>query len=291
MTGAERVRYLANLLHAVEGRAARGAAAPLLRRIAEEIGAGAEELAAAEAVAGAPGDTPAYPARYSDRVRNVEDLLLVAMLDERFSPGERKVILEAQRAVGIDPAAWSRIAAECRARMAEYADRSEFAACARRRRDAAHPDRYCHGAGTASLNVFGCLELKMEWSGFAVWLGYGSFEPDGTFVFDKARIGAEIDARAGRLSACPHFDAALARAAVEALPERVKPGADPGWEYRRSFVARPGCHTYRESVTLGSFREERELYADGVKPVGEAAAGTILAAARAAAGRPPLPPV
>lgn len=297
MTPAERVDHLAHLLRTLEGAAPAGRVAQVIGTVAREIGAtGAERARAAEIAAGAA--PPAYPARHSDRVRVVEDMLLVALADGTLSPTERKGIIAAQHAVGIDPAAWSRILDESRARLvalaaapapagvASAAAPAPVRECSALRAGAPCGDSYCHFGRVATANVFGCGELGLEWSGLAGWFAFGAFDERGAFRFDRARILAELARREEAASACPHYDPALARAAVAALPEAVKPGETDGWEYRRTFVARPGVFEHTETVKIGSIEEERRLFADGIAPVSLAPAQAVVDAARDAVGRP-----
>lgn len=363
MNPAERVGYLANLLRTLEGRKAEGRAARVVEGIAREIGATAQEREAAAREAEAPDRAPVYPARYSDRVRNLEDMLLLAMADEKLSVAERNFILEAQRAVGVEPAAWSKVSAECRERLrafgaaagdagervelefpaqaaqtlpaalarrggpgarpdtvrialsrgevadllpelaevsgvagatvvegearAPFAARFAFLPCALARRCARSADSYCHYGRSASPNVFGCGELGMEWSGLAGWFACGDFTPEGEFRFDRARLAADLAARGARVALCPFFDPELSRAALSLLPGTVTPDGTSGFEYRRTFIARPGTHARTERVKVGSIEEERTFHADGIAPVSLEPARKIVDAARAALGRPP----
>jgi hypothetical protein len=118
MSDAEILQYLANILLIVgaddkvvrpEGRAMEG--------VLREVGAGVRDLdQAAEFIH--QGNRRVTPTgRLSDKVRNLEDMVLVALSDGELPDSEKKLILEFVQAIGLGKAHLTQIVAEARKRL------------------------------------------------------------------------------------------------------------------------------------------------------------------------------
>ncbi len=67
------------------------------------------------------------------------------------------------------------------------------------------------------------------------WLGFGRLEPDGAWVFDKARIAELVRERLyTSFHLCPAFDEEFLNHLLEVFPERVDPVADDRWRHVRN---------------------------------------------------------
>ena len=118
MTREERIIYLGNVVH-VAG--ADGEVSPregeAIERVREDLGAPADDLAEAlQSVA--RGDHGIAPVgRFSDRVRNLEDMVFVAVCDGRFSGAEKPEVVSFAKEVGVSQAQVNRILKEAKDRL------------------------------------------------------------------------------------------------------------------------------------------------------------------------------
>lgn len=128
----ERVSYLGNVAQVAgedgeiseeEGRA--------IERVRKEIGASREELAEALRDVG-QGEHETVPVgRFSDRVRNLEDLVLVSLCDGLFSGTEKPEVLSFARQVGVSQVQLNEILAEARKRLQPGTVGASCPACGR----------------------------------------------------------------------------------------------------------------------------------------------------------------
>jgi len=102
MTEQEQIQYLANLcyLARADGDVDR-IEEKLLDEMARGIGAGYFEVRKAMDLSAQEGFTITIPERWSDRVRTIEDMLLLAYMDKRLHHLEKELILDYANKVGI----------------------------------------------------------------------------------------------------------------------------------------------------------------------------------------------
>jgi len=112
------VSYLCNVarvagadgeISAEEGRA--------IERVREEIGASREDLAEALRAVGQGAREAVLVDRFSERIRNLEDMVLVSVCDGRFSGSEKPEILSFAKQVGVSQAQLNEILEEARKRL------------------------------------------------------------------------------------------------------------------------------------------------------------------------------
>jgi uncharacterized tellurite resistance protein B-like protein len=118
MNSSELVQYLANVLSIAR---ADGTLSPTedaaLSSIAAEIGAKKKDCRDAERVAAQPDFESRPLGRYSDRVRNIEDMLFVALADGGLSGAEQARILAFAKQIGISQEQIDKIVAEADRRV------------------------------------------------------------------------------------------------------------------------------------------------------------------------------
>lgn len=117
----ETVDYLANIYAVV---ATDGAVDRLEERvfeeIAREIGSGYFERKQALEKAGKGGLPARLALRWSDQIRNLEDMLLVAYCDGSLDPSEKKVIVEYANFLAITQPQLATIREEAKRRFAKF---------------------------------------------------------------------------------------------------------------------------------------------------------------------------
>jgi uncharacterized tellurite resistance protein B-like protein len=94
MTQNEQIQYLANIYYLA--RADKDFEVEedyMLQEIAKDIGAGYLETRKALDLSMVDGFKIKFPARLSERIRNLEDMLLVAYYDKKLHEMEKKIIL------------------------------------------------------------------------------------------------------------------------------------------------------------------------------------------------------
>jgi len=96
-------RYLANLycVAASDGKSER-AETTAIERIGREVRAGYFELKQAEELARTDGLQIDVAARWSDRIRNLEDMFFLAYGNSVLDPGEKSIIVDYANSLGID---------------------------------------------------------------------------------------------------------------------------------------------------------------------------------------------
>jgi uncharacterized tellurite resistance protein B-like protein len=122
MTKEERITYLGNVVH-VAG--ADGEVSPLegeaIEQVREELGASADDLAEALRAVAAGAHDVMPVGRFSDRVRNLEDMIFVAVCDGRFSGEEKPEVVSFAKEVGVSQTQLNGILKEARERMSPAA--------------------------------------------------------------------------------------------------------------------------------------------------------------------------
>ena len=118
----EQVQYLANVYHVAraDGRV-EVIEDQLTEKIARGIGAGYLETRNALDLSFEKGFEPIPPARLSDRIRCLEDMLAVARCDRELTVEEKSPIIAFARAIGVTQAQLQTIQAETRARSEQSA--------------------------------------------------------------------------------------------------------------------------------------------------------------------------
>ncbi len=121
MTKEEKIQYLANLYYLIkiDGKV-EDVEDRFLTKAAGEIGAGPYYITHAKNMALEKGFSIQYPKRYSDRIKNVEDMLLLAYSDKRLHKLEKKIIQEYIKEVSISKDQLKVIQKEAKERWREY---------------------------------------------------------------------------------------------------------------------------------------------------------------------------
>jgi uncharacterized tellurite resistance protein B-like protein len=121
MNKQDQVRYLANIYHLL---IADGEADPVEEKafdqISRDIGAGYFQKKDAEELARGEGYEVQFVGRWSDRIRNLEDMILAAYCNGVLERTERKLITQYAVQVGINQAQFDVIKQETRKRYAEF---------------------------------------------------------------------------------------------------------------------------------------------------------------------------
>jgi uncharacterized tellurite resistance protein B-like protein len=124
MTQEEQIQYLANIyyLARADGRF-EVEEDYLLQEIAKGIGAGYLETRKALDMSMADGFEVKFPERFSDRMRNLEDMLMVAYYDNKIQEMEKKIIVSYSKHLGIDKQQFDIIKSEIKQRLADFKKR------------------------------------------------------------------------------------------------------------------------------------------------------------------------
>ena len=120
MNKQDQVSYLANIYRVVlaDGEVGR-AEEKVFEGIARDIGAGYFERKQAKELAGQDEYELRQVSRWSDRIRNIEDMLFAASTNNAVDPGEKKLILDAAGSVGINKQQFEVIKSEAKERLRE----------------------------------------------------------------------------------------------------------------------------------------------------------------------------
>ncbi|HUT91221.1 MAG TPA: zinc ribbon domain-containing protein [Thermoguttaceae bacterium] len=151
-----------------------------------------------------------------------------------------------------------------------------FVPCLKQRQSAFKPVEFCFGVDEQRINLWGCKQARMDWTEWAEWFSYGHFRKRDVFLFDKARIGHELETNLHGCRLCPFVRPRLVARVLALLPDEVRVSERTGWKHKESYHQTPNSiHVVLQERQDGvTFR--REFYADGVAPVGFAVAGRIL---------------
>ena len=120
MTEEERVGYLANIFYMVrvDGDVKR-VEEKVFEKIGKDIGAGYYEMSKAEEQSKAEGFKIKIPVRLSDRIRMIEDMLVIAYSDEQLHGLERKLLSGYARELSLPREQLDRITKESKSRLKE----------------------------------------------------------------------------------------------------------------------------------------------------------------------------
>ena len=132
MTKEDKVLYLANvaLISTVDGEVT-PLEADAIENIRQEIGATEHDLQQA-LTAVARGDHRITPiGRYSERVRNLEDMIVVAIVDGEFTKAEKPDVLSFAKSLKITQEQLSEILTESKNRLKSHKSFTECASCGR----------------------------------------------------------------------------------------------------------------------------------------------------------------
>ena len=120
MTQEEQIQYLANIYYlAYADENFEVEEDYLLQGIAKDIGAGYLETRKALDRSMEKRFKIKYPARWSDIIRNLEDLLLVALHDKKFHKIEKKIILTYAKKLKLDQKVFGFIQKQAKNRIKE----------------------------------------------------------------------------------------------------------------------------------------------------------------------------
>jgi len=109
-----------------------------------------------------------------------------------------------------------------------------FLDCYRERRRSTNPAEYCFYDDANNPNVWGCFQVRMPLGSTTIgseWMLAGSFENDGSFVFDKKALIAQLDQRLAPFRLCPALEVRYVGQALRAFPARVNPKVNRDWSY------------------------------------------------------------
>jgi len=122
MTQDEQIQYLANIYYLA--RADNDFQVEedyLLQEMAKDIGAGYLETRKALDLSMAQDFKIKFPARLSEKIRNLEDMLLVAYYDKKLQHLEKEIILAYTKHLGISPKQFEIIQEQAKKRLEERA--------------------------------------------------------------------------------------------------------------------------------------------------------------------------
>jgi len=145
MTEEERIVYLSNLVHvAGADEAVSRREGEVIERVREEMGAGREEMARALQAVTQGEHTVRPVGRFSEKVRNLEDMILVAVCDDRFTGEEKPEVVAFAKDVGVTQAQLNVILAEARERSH---CQEEVGVCPSCGKEIPPGSRFCPGCG------------------------------------------------------------------------------------------------------------------------------------------------
>lgn len=159
-----------------------------------------------------------------------------------------------------------------------------FVWCMQERQSAYKPAEYCFGADEKRLNLWGCKQIRMDWTEWANWFSYGSFRKKDVFVFDKERIKHELANNMHKYRFCPFLRNLLIETVFQLLPNEVRVSKRTGWKYKQNYEETPSSIRIVEKEKHNGFTTTREFYADGVVPIGFEVAREFLKRAFKACG-------
>ncbi|QPJ60367.1 MAG: zinc ribbon domain-containing protein [Candidatus Nitronauta litoralis] len=149
-----------------------------------------------------------------------------------------------------------------------------FSWCATQRATAYRPDEYCFGKEDNRLNPWGCKQARMEWTDWANWFEFGSWEKKGIskkknyWKFDKEKIGHELRSNLFRFRFCPHISYEILEESIRQLPEIIEPEAENDWDYNRDYEQTPGAIKIVLKEKEDGYVYTDEYWARGVRPKG-----------------------
>ncbi len=128
-----------------------------------------------------------------------------------------------------------------------------------------NPTAYCFGLPEGPINPWGCRQSKMPWQADAIWLGWGHFRDDVTFVFDKKTIVARLAANLTDALNCPHLDTEYTETAFDCLPSRATIGER--WNYRKADTADEDADALSVNQYIHGCTLSTHMSVSGVDPI------------------------
>ena len=120
MDNEAKIQYLANIYHLVRSDGQVGSREEkVMEAVAEGIGVGYLETRKGLDMSMEKDFAAVYPKRWSDRIRNVEDMLLVAYADHKLNSAEKQVLGEFANKLGISQKQFDVIKEETKERFRE----------------------------------------------------------------------------------------------------------------------------------------------------------------------------
>ncbi len=155
--------------------------------------------------------------------------------------------------------------------------------CMRKRENSECPAEYCFGAGSGTVNPWGCRLLNMDWRPEADWLTYGQFRDDRAFLVNKEGIGRMLAARMKHVSSCPYFSESFARTFLDEMPARIL--KTRRWRYRRAAPGEQVKRTIYSKQYIQGLGTSVRIDADGMSPESNREAIILIENACRKAGR------
>ncbi len=122
--------------------------------------------------------------------------------------------------------------------------------CYRSRQKSYDQKQYCFGENEYQYNIWGCKKLEMPITAwYDSWLGYGNFDGEGVWHFDKDRIKHALEQKIKENDLCPVLNRKRILETLENFPNSVNPEEDKKWEYITE--TRPNKHGNHEKVAVG----------------------------------------
>jgi endogenous inhibitor of DNA gyrase (YacG/DUF329 family) len=131
---------------------------------------------------------------------------------------------------------------------------------------------YVDGLDEKRFNIWGCKQVRMDWSEWADWFSYGSFKKTGllkgqaSFVFDKNRIKHELQTNLFRFRYCPYLNFDLIEAVLDKLPSEVNPSEKGPWVYKKDYSESPGSIKVKVKAVEDGYMYTDEFFSSGVAP-------------------------
>lgn len=389
-------KYIANIMAIAR---ADGVLSPqeesALEEICADIRAKKKDVRTAEKLVSKPDYQPAPIGRYSEQIRNIEDMILISLSDGKLAPSERNIIVLFAKQIGINQEQINRILSEAKSRAQEksvtikclkcktdipsgakfctqcgspieskeeaigtkiafeypsqgisiefaessaanfdaalsearktpnfqeclrskkrwflatwprdqilgvvnlvenlkgirnrkvyvdgkeflWDDLFEFVWCMRERQSAYKPAEYCFGADEKRINLWGCKQIRMDWTEWARWFSYGNFRKKDIFVFDKKKIRHELANNMHKYRFCPFLRNRLVETVFYLLPNEVRVSQRTGWRYKQNYEKTPNSIKVIQTEKLNGFTTTNEFYSDGVVPIGFEVAKDLL---------------
>lgn len=147
-----------------------------------------------------------------------------------------------------------------------------FTWCSEERNSAYKPVEYCFGLDDKRLNIWGCKQSRMEWTEWANWFSYGSFEKSGLlknqviFKFDKERIKHELKTNLFKYKYCPYLKLEFIEKVIEQFPDEVTITENGLWKYKEDYDESPGSLKVTLRTTEDGYTSTDEFYSSGVVP-------------------------
>ena len=157
-------------------------------------------------------------------------------------------------------------------------------ACMRARDGSEDPVSYCYGAGSDSVNVWGCRLARMAWDVDANWFELGEWRDDDTYLFDKEAIRARLAKNLTPVWVCPHVSERYIEAVLEAFPKVASIWGR--WQHQLADVDEPGARPVTISEYVHGVAITVTRVVRGVEPVGRREAIKLILRATKRSGRP-----